>query len=327
MIYTSQLPTTDLYFLNSCKELVKTHPFQKRPFQRIGSNCFKHKDKVLIIRKDSKQVIEKILQTHDLKIFYLIDDNIWEGCNDTSLPAPYRKRLAQLVDQQVNKILPRAEQLIVSTEELTQYAKGSQSTHILNPTWVSNPPSSEHFTSKEFKLVHLGTNSHLASFHFLKDVLNEILDTYPHVSFNYYSNSPLLGDLDKHPRVSRSRIMRWRKYKQTIGKKLFHLALYPILDTPFNRCRSLNKILEHTLSGCPGIYSDNWSYSKYVQHNHNGWSLMNSTKSWVDQISYCIENKNMVQKAYLNATEQFSIINNASNQKRFWMDLFNITRQ
>jgi hypothetical protein len=51
------------------------------------------------------------------------------------------------------------------------------------------------------------------------------------------------------------RPMAWWRYRLALPRMRFHLALYPLADTPFNRARSANKLYEHALAGAASLMS------------------------------------------------------------------------
>ncbi len=320
-MFQSPTPTVDLYFFNSCKNLVAHFLQQKRPIVRLGDNTFQCGNRYLIIRNETEKVLHKVLFTNDIEIFYLIDDNIWDATYDSSLPEKYRTKLETFTSGILKEVIKRSEHFIVPSTALTNALPANTPVSLLPPCWHSTPPEAKHFTEEIIKIVHLGTNSHQAGYDFLQPILKTILDNNPGVSFTYYSNTPLLGSLDKHSRVFRKKLMRWKKYKKQIGKEHFHLGLYPILDTPFNRGRSHNKVLEYCLTGCAAIYSSSWNHSSLIRHGKNGWLCENDQQSWVDTILSLVRNPEQLQAGFQGASELFYQLNDLQAQRAFWKHL------
>ena len=220
---------------------------------------------------------------------------------------------------------------MVSNNNLIPHSPNNKAIACLHPLWHAVPPSGAHFnvneSNAEIKLVHLRMNSHLAGFVFCYAIVERLLAKYEQLSFSYYSNQLLMGELDHHPRVNRKKVMRWAKYKKyfkrfTIAEQCYHLALYPIVDTPINNSRSINKILETSLVGCAGVYSDSWNYAQYIQHGTNGLSLNNSVELWIDEISRLIDPPDALQALYQGSVTNFHQLNSHQEQKRFWQQHF-----
>jgi hypothetical protein len=51
--------------------------------------------------------------------------------------------------------------------------------------------------------------------------------------------------------------MSWWRYRRALRSARFHLALYPLRDTAFNRARSASKLYEHALVGAASLMSPN----------------------------------------------------------------------
>ncbi len=259
-MFWSPIPTTDLYFLNSCNPLISNYPWQDinntKPIKRLGDNTFQCGNEVLVIRRDKEKLLRSIISNKALELIYLIDDNIWQAKYDTSLPEGYKNRLNNFACGMANQLINKASLVVVSNNNLIPHLPNNKAIACLHPLWHAVPPSGAHFnvneSNAEIKLVHLGTNSHLAGFEFCYAIVERLLAKYEQLSFSYYSNQLLMGELDHHPRVNRKKVMRWAKYKKyfkrfTIAEQCYHLALYPIVDTPINNSRSINKILETSL--------------------------------------------------------------------------------
>ncbi len=62
------------------------------------------------------------------------------------------------------------------------------------------------------------------------------------------------------------------------------IALAPLLDTPFNRCKSDLKYLDYAAVGAAGIYSRVAPYQAGVRHRETGWLAANTPAAWVEAI-------------------------------------------
>ena len=267
-------------------------------------------------------MLRKILSQKDAVILCLVDDNIWSALDDMTLPDNYRGKFADLSSGIMAEFIAKARCYIVSSNALQDNVPKGVPVEPLHPCWHAEPSDELHFEQKEIKLVHLGTNSHLAGFQFLQPVLEQVIESTPSVTFTYYSNISLLGNLDKHERVIRRRLMRWSKYKKHIGNERFHLGLYPILDTPFNQGRSHNKILEYCLAGCAGLYSSNWDHAKLIDSGENGWLCENNQQDWLKMILHLMNNPGKLRNGFNSATRLFYKLNNLQQQRAFWQRVF-----
>ncbi len=68
------------------------------------------------------------------------------------------------------------------------------------------------------------------------------------------------------------------------------IALVPLEDTPFNRCKSNIKWLEYSACGIAGIYSDLAPYNSCVANGKTGVLVGNTTREWFQVIDELIQN-------------------------------------
>ncbi|HHX43561.1 MAG TPA: glycosyltransferase family 4 protein [Chloroflexi bacterium] len=66
------------------------------------------------------------------------------------------------------------------------------------------------------------------------------------------------------------------------------IALAPLVDTPFNACKSDLKHLDYAAMGAAGVYSRVPSYAGTVRHGETGWLAANDTASWVEALETLI---------------------------------------
>ena len=62
------------------------------------------------------------------------------------------------------------------------------------------------------------------------------------------------------------------------------IAISPLEDTPFNRCKSDIKFLDYSAIGAAGIYSRVPVYESSVRHLETGWLAENEVDAWVEAL-------------------------------------------
>lgn len=260
------LPTTDLYFLNSCGRWVNRW-WRSGPIRRLGANSFVAGDTFLLIRRDTPRLMEQALGWQG-RLVYLLDDDI-EGAADTpSLPADYRERMTDFATLWLDRLLRQADLLVVSCETLKAlYGAGTRvSAPVvrLDPYWnlpFADVRHHEGLPSKRLEIVHLGTASHAGALAAITPALVDALDRSSRARLTFFGVRGAHPALDGHARARRLEPMRWSRYRRWLPRQRFHLALYPLEDTPFDRARSLNKIIEHAIVGAVGVYPAGWEAS------------------------------------------------------------------
>jgi glycosyltransferase involved in cell wall biosynthesis len=68
------------------------------------------------------------------------------------------------------------------------------------------------------------------------------------------------------------------------------IAIAPLIDTPFDRCKSDIKFLDYSAIGAAGIYSRVAAYESSVEHLKTGWLVDNQVQVWTDALQECLNN-------------------------------------
>jgi len=66
------------------------------------------------------------------------------------------------------------------------------------------------------------------------------------------------------------------------------IAIAPLRDTPFRRCKSDIKFLDYCAIGAAGVYSRVAAYADSVRHGETGWLADNETEAWVEALERLI---------------------------------------
>ena len=215
------LPTTHLYFLNSCADSVSSL-FRRRPIRRLGDNCFAAGETVLLVRQDRPNLMDRLRAYPPGRLVYLVDDDIQAAREDASLP----RRLSQPFDAFSRGIsrgsrcsgrhagghIGHAAAEIFLTSRCQDRASRLASGSGRRPSFrCAGHGGAMH-------AMHLGTASHQAGLDFLKPVVEVLLKRFARFHFSYVGRGPRLGALDAHPRVHRERPQSWSRYRRTLGK-------------------------------------------------------------------------------------------------------------
>ena len=66
------------------------------------------------------------------------------------------------------------------------------------------------------------------------------------------------------------------------------IAIAPLADTPFRRCKSDIKFLDYAAIGAAAVLSDVGPYPATVRHGETGWLVENTSAAWVDALERLI---------------------------------------
>lgn len=321
-----RIPTTDLYFLNACGHAVSGW-FRRGTVRRIGINCFEAGDAVLLVRRDDDQLMRDLRHRTGGRLLYLVDDDIAAAKVSPSLPPDYRDRLVRFYDEHHRALVKRADTLVVTSATLMEKFASHPDVRLLHPVWHLPLADDRHFDEldrgRKVRAVHLGSGSHAAGLSFLTPILEVLLDQHERLDFTYVGRNPALGNLDRHPRVHRLRPRSWPSYRRWIRNQRFHLGLYPLPDTPFDRARSHNKLLEHGVVGVAGMYSSTWPAAQMLLGS--SLSAGESAEQWIEVLSSSLARPEGLRQRMLQARPALTGLNDPNIQRRFWSELLDIT--
>lgn len=93
----------------------------------------------------------------------------------------------------------------------------------------------------------------------------------------------------------------FRKYIEFLQNHHFDIALVPLEDTQYNRCKSNCKYIEFSGVGIPAIYSKMIPYTEVVRHSENGLLVNNNEQDWYSATVELINNHELRHKIANNA--------------------------
>jgi hypothetical protein len=255
--HLDRLPTTDLYFLNPLRALRQSAAGGRRlpRLRNLAANVYAVGRTGVIVRYGHDADVDRLRRAGVRRLVYIADDDFAAGAEDEHLPERYRQKLAAFAYGPWPKLRDAADIVIVPGSILA--AAYGKKALIVSPAWHRRPASTEHFRSGTIEIVHFGTGSHLVDLAALAPILAEALAAHPRARLTLFSGDRTPEALQKHPQVRVRRPMAWWRYKLSLPRMRYHLALYPLADTAFNRARSANKLYEHAIVGAASLLSPN----------------------------------------------------------------------
>lgn len=262
----TRLPTTDLYFLNAMAPWVRPRfGLRKKPIRAIGANSFITGEWFVLVRRDTPHLMREALAWHG-KLAYVIDDDVAAGVQCPLLPKPYRMRLAEFDRQFHRDLLARADVILAASDALAQSLTRNHTlggpVRRIDPVWRQPLADTSHFHAvgrgAPLRVVQLGSASHRDALKAMAPIMRNILERDERITFTYFSPQRVDDGLEQHSRARRIEPMTWREYQRWIGRNRFHLALYPLAQTAFDRARSASKLTEHAILGAAGLYPEGW---------------------------------------------------------------------
>jgi glycosyltransferase involved in cell wall biosynthesis len=170
--------------------------------------------------------------------------------------------------------------------------------------WTFKKPQLNDVT-KPNRILFMGTPTHKPDVEMISDALLSVAEKYgEQVSFVFFGVKPP----EKLARLSTMHFIPmenndYQLFVQKMQTLDADIAIAPLVNNLFNRCKSSIKYLEYSINGLPGIYSKLDPYSAVVETGKDGY-LVDSTDDWVEKLSLLIEDPNTRLNIAINAQEK-----------------------
>lgn len=275
------IPTVDLYFRESLRDLIRDWPWQRgRPIERLGPTVFACGARAVVIRYADAAALRRLERRRPQAVDYLLDDNLWALEDDRFLPSDYRARLLRFRAEELPRILDLATHFLAPSERILR--DGGRGGTLLQPAWVVPPaPDLSHFErAGRVRIVFPGSRSHRADLEFVAPLLAALARRRPAVEITTFLGRHAPEALRRLDNVRHRRPLAWPAFRRVLAAERFHLALVPLRDSRFNRSRSISKLYDVAAFGAAGLYSDGEPYRLAVRHGVDGRLLPNDPDAW-----------------------------------------------
>ncbi len=324
-----RLPSTDLFFVNACGHQVARR-WRQKPVTARGLNCFVHGDAMLLVRSDTPELMRAALDWPG-RLAYIVDDDIPGAADSPGLPDHYRRRLAAFDRDWHQPLIARAELLVAASDVLAGRLANLPLAHRppvqrIDPCWALPLADQRHFAGLdqggELRLAHLGSGSHQGGLGAIAPAVTALLDHDRSISFTYISAEMVTAALETHPRAHRLAPRNWPRYRRWLRQARFHLALYPLTASRFDRARSCNKLFEHAIVGAVGLYPQDWPAARMAGA---GAMLAPADPScWAGALAEATARRGEMAVLAAAAAGSLSHHDTGSMQRAIWSDFFNI---
>jgi hypothetical protein len=227
------------------------------------------------------------------------------------------------------QIVPRAAVAVVSAPALAARHASGMRTRMLHPYWSEPLAGLEHFGPALagdgwLEIAFLGSSVHRTDLDFLWPVIGAVLHGHPRARFHLASSHRVPRALAGHPRVVRIPSESWAIYRAGLTGRRYHLALYPLLTSPFNQARSVNKLIEHGVVGAGAIYSLGWPEAWRAAHSGAGLVLHNRRGDWLAAILHLLDRPEDLRDLAAAALALAGRLNRPEPQRQLWADLLGV---
>ncbi len=315
-------PTVDLYFLNSCTDLVGADG----PIRWVAPTVFESDRVRLVLRHDVGAP-----PAPGKAVAYFIDDAIFSGARDATLPLSHRAKLRSADCVAARRLAPGAKTIVAGTEEVLADLRAAlpelQGTpaRVIDPYWREAPPALDHFESTgPVSLAFLGAGTHLGGARFARAVFDILRETTDGIEFVLSANH-------RRPRERIAAGLRyveattWPDYRAHLPEARRHVALYPTPDTPHGRARSANKLIEHALVGAAPLYSESWPRGRMAAAAGAGLALPDDPQAWAEAARALIRDRDRAKALAAGAQALAGRLTAPEAQRALWLEVLEVS--
>jgi hypothetical protein len=218
---------------------------------------------------------------------------------------------------------------VASSALLAQRHADAAETHVLDPYWSEPLAGTAHFAAPErgegwVEAAYLGSAVHRADLGFLWPAVAAALAAVPRLRFHLPERHRVPAALEGHPRLLRIPGRGWTAYREGLAGRRFHMALDPRLDTPFNRGRSVNKLIEHAVAGAAPLYSRSWPAGRQAEAAGAGLALRNDPADWQAALLHLAMRPMAARGLAAGAEALARKLNRPEPQRRLWASLLGL---
>ncbi|QHI97919.1 glycosyltransferase [Xylophilus rhododendri] len=243
---------------------------------------------VVLIRVASIESLDLInwLQRCRFPYAYLLDDNFWLLDDRSDISCFYSNPQVRAV---LEYVVHGADVVLCHTNIFRKFLQAFNRNVRLVPAFfdflmLKPVVGTERESSTELRIGVVANASRAADVALLVPVIDQVLKRAPEGTvFEFFGFTP--PALSGRPGVrSLDGVRDYSSFIQTKLSRSWVLALAPLLDTPFGRYKTNNKVREFGACKIPAIYSDTPLYRDSVAHGQTGWLVPDDAEAWVETI-------------------------------------------
>ncbi len=279
------------------------------------------------------------LRQRGIRLIYTLDDNLL----DVERHQAWYATADSVQCHKVARFLRLADGVIVSTEALKQRCKklnpriavveNALDEQLFLPADSHEPPQPWR-NNERLTIGYMGTFSHLQDLMMvlepLRTVLREAAGLVEFQIVGIAQEESLAACFDGLP----FRVL------DTGGKHFYpdfvawarqnlcwDLAIAPLVDNAFTRCKSDIKFLDYSLLGIPGIYSQVEAYRQSVHHGETGWLCPNDPAAWIESLLHAIghrEQRGSISASAFKQVEESRMLRTCAGRWLCALDTFQV---
>lgn len=309
----SRSPTADLYLRNACGDWIGP----AGPIRQLGPGVFASETTLLVVRHAGGAGDLPVRP----RLVWLIDDDVGGTLGDAGTPPGQRLKLALFEQRHARRLLGLGARVVVSADILRCVHPDAD---LLYPYWSAPlPPLDHHGEDAPLRVGFLGSAVHRGDLDLIRPALERLLEDGT-ITLSIAANHRL-GSLAHRPGVRPVAATSWPGWQRWLARTRLHLALYPLRDTPANRARSVNKIVEHALVGAAGLYSATWPESARIERRRAGLVLPPDPEAWERAVRSLAQDRHRRLALAAAGRSLARDLNHPGLQRAFWRHAFSLS--
>jgi glycosyltransferase involved in cell wall biosynthesis len=255
---------------------------------------------------------------HGMRLVYDLDDDLLDIPDDHPEAASLRARAAVVL-----RLLLAADRVWVATPALASRLAGVRPDAEVVPNalddrlWQPPPPRR---ADGRIGIVYIGTATHDADLAFLTPVAAALRRRYgARIRFEVVgvTTRDLPAGFDRRLPDGDAANASYAGFVEWFGRQRWEIAVSPLVEGPFNRCKSAIKLMDYAAVGLPIVASRHPEYAAAFGDDHGVFLVENDEAAWVDAFSRLIDDAAAREQAGRLAREHCHARHTLSRQKDF----------
>jgi len=252
---------------------------------------------VVIVQRDFPRYFEEFCslvdkcKSYNKKLIFDLDDLLFE------LPEHHYDRQRHHFTAYLLPIyyaIQEADLVTVPTRALKEYISCINDNTIVLPNYLDDQLwEAKHVKAgKSEKIIigYMGTVTHYSDLESISSVVIKLLDDFEDkAELRIWGFEPP-SELRQHPSVKYNSLfyVSYSAFAKWFRDMSIDIAIAPLIDNLFNRCKSNLKFLEYSINGIPGVYSNIEAYNSVIVNGYNG-LLARTPEDWQVALRRLIE--------------------------------------
>lgn len=210
-------------------------------------------------------------------------------------------------------------------DEYSKYNKIKILPNLADPDKIKPSRRSGGMFDNKIRIFWQGSATHIRDLVMLRIAVQAITKKYPNVIWTImgsgYEQFYRIMGIEKN-RVEFIESVEMADYYKKVSKIKMDIGICPLVDIPYNRCKSNIKWIEYSMLGIPSVVSDIITYTNSVRHKISGY-VAETPSEWIAYLSMLIDNPNLRELIANNAKAQILQDFNIHNKINLWEDTYN----